>query len=270
MKISLLHATARVNEAIECVNLWRDRSSKENEIEHILGFDYDFPTASRAEILIKTNAVSSTKVSTRKSCVDAWNNCADDSTGDILVQMSDDMEPSSNWDKQLVSLMNPTEMQVLGFEPDNVYGSQGGLLTMAIMTRKYFEYNGYFLFPLYMSVFSDNDITQTAMLDDVLINAYGSFRVKHHHDPKKADEVLMRQNGSELATQGLLVFQMRKKATFPRVILSNSTPAIMTEMQAIHMLILHKHTNHERSMSNYVGLKKKYSQYNGGNMRLEW
>ena len=53
---------------------------------------------------------------------------------------------------------------------------------MAIMTRPYYERLGYLLYPIYPSVYSDNDLTQTAMLDDALVDVYGKFLVLHDHD----------------------------------------------------------------------------------------
>ena len=93
-KISLLHATrGRSKQANDCRDKWLIAAKNPQDIEHIFGIDDD-DTDSLTNI--NTQRVI---VERGKGCVAAWNACAKASSGDILIQLSDDWEPVEGWDE---------------------------------------------------------------------------------------------------------------------------------------------------------------------------
>jgi hypothetical protein len=273
MKISLLHATARRDEAVRCVERWCGEASGELEIEHLLAFDFDVPAALRDDLLARCQSASRGRTNLalptgRRHSVEAWNHCARAATGDVLVQLSDDMVPDRHWDRKMLEFLDVTRPQLLGFAPASKYGDQGGLIALAVMTRPYYERLGYLLYPIYPSVFSDNDLTQTAMLDDVLIDAYGRFSVLHDHDHDR-DEVVRRQNSREKWFIGYNIFRARKELGFPSIRYAPYTKQPVDRLQAFHLFAEGRYVEYAKRDIE-PGLRAKYARYNGGKMSIEW
>lgn len=273
MKISLLHATARRDEAVRCVERWYGEASGDVHVEHLLCFDFDVPVTVRDDLLSRCRSASRGKTilalpTGRRHSVEAWNHCAKSATGDVLVQLSDDMLPDRHWDRKVLEYLDVEKPQLLGFAPASSYGDQGGLIALAIMTRPYYEQLGYFLYPIYPSVFSDNDLTQTAMLDDVLIDAYGKFSVLHDHDHHR-DEVVRNQNSREKWFIGHNIFQARKDVGFPSIRYRRYTNEPVDRLQAFHMFAEGRYAVYEKRNPD-PDLREKYAQYNGGRMNIEW
>jgi hypothetical protein len=204
----------------QCLEAWRDMSSGRTPAEYIFSFGADefrlyestmadgrctVPDAIRCVIGVPATAVG------------GWNRAAEIARGDILVQVSDDMVPQQDWDLALVELLDPSKPQVLGCSPLNPAGDQGGLLTLGIMTRAYMEQKGYFIYPEYHGVFEDDDLTQAAALDDVLIDAYDQVRFDHQWGGHEGDATYRRQNSAHGWLVGQSVYSARQLAGFPAI-----------------------------------------------------
>jgi hypothetical protein len=273
MKISLLHATARRDEAVQCVKTWFGKASGKIPIEHWLGLDFDVPVPVRDDLVSRCQAVSKgrTGLATptyRRYSVEAWNHCASIATGTVLVQLSDDMVPDTHWDTKILELLDAQKPQLLGFAPTSKYGDQGGLITLAVMTRPYYEQLGYFLYPIYPSVFSDNDLTQTSMLDDVLVDAYGKFTVVHDHDHDR-DEVVRNQNSREKWFIGMNILRARRELGFPPIRYRRYTNEAVDRLQAYHLFAEGRYVVHQKRPVD-PRLREKYARYNDGKLRIEW
>lgn len=163
-KISLLHATrGRSAKATNCREKWLSTAKNPQDIEHIFGIDDD-DTDSLANI--NTQRVI---VERGKGCVAAWNACAKACKGEILIQLSDDWEPTQHWDE---TILNEFE----GVEGEQVLAISDGhrtdeLLCMAILNRKRYEKQGYLFHPDFFSVYSDNYFTWAAYKDKVIKEA---------------------------------------------------------------------------------------------------
>lgn len=163
-KISLLHATrGRHEQAIKCRDKWLNTAKEPKAIEHIFGIDDD-DNDSLANI--NTQRVI---VPRGKGCVAAWNACAKVSTGEILIQLSDDWEPVEAWDEIILK-------EFEGVEGEQVLAISDGartddLLCMAILNRKRYEKQGFLFHPDFFSVYSDNYFTWAAQKDGVIKNA---------------------------------------------------------------------------------------------------
>lgn len=172
-KISLLHATrGRPEQAVSCRNKWLSLADNPAAVEHIFGIDSD-DNASLTSI--NTARVIS---EAGKGCVAAWNLCAKASTGDILVQLSDDWEPVQGWDSILIGeFKDAVGEQVLAISDG---ARKDDLLCMAILNRARYEKQGYLFHPDFFSVYSDNYFTWCAQRDGVIKDAkHIVFEHKH-------------------------------------------------------------------------------------------
>jgi hypothetical protein len=170
-RISLLHATrGRPIAAIQNMTMWLQRANNPERVEHIFAVDHDDETAAT---LNRFGGVVQTEDG---YSVGAWNLAAQESTGEILIQSSDDIEPPPGWDDMVDSRLDTGAAYVLrtsdGYRTDE-------LITMAIITRKYYEQHGLFD-PRFKNQFSDADFTVRAAKAGAIINARDIALVHHH------------------------------------------------------------------------------------------
>jgi hypothetical protein len=160
-------------------------------VEHLFAIDNDDDVAKTALASFKPKIVTQLKA----GCVAAWNLAAKHSTGDILVQLSDDWLPVKGWDSLFVERMgklNKPKVLVIsdGHRTDD-------LLCMAILNRRRYEQQGFFLCPEYTGVYSDDDFSFRAYEDRVTVQARDIILTHEHpnYDPTIAmDETYLQQN----------------------------------------------------------------------------
>lgn len=202
-KISLLHATrGRGRQAYKMQHEWLTRAADPDAIEHIFAIDAD-DLESRAFAFQQSVILDG-----QGGCVAAWNAAAACSSGQILVQMSDDFLPPLHWDQLILERIgDPSEPAVLavsdGFRTDP-------LLCMAIMTRTRWQQQGYMFHPDFMAsaMYSDNYFTDRAYADSVVIEARDLVFEHHHPAAGKAavDETYARQNAEEKYRMGKTIY----------------------------------------------------------------
>ena len=204
-RISLLHATrGRWAQAIQAMNLWMSRAENPLAVEHIFAIDAD-DEESRDKLRRFRNVISAGDCS-----VAAWNSAAAWATGDVLVQLADDFEPPAGWDRLIVEALgeNIFAPQVLRVSDGN---RTDGLITCAIVTRRWYEQNGLF-HGEYRNVYSDNDLTVTATKAGAIIDA-PQIVIRHHHpffnDKVKMDATYERGNDPQEYTRAKAIFQTR-------------------------------------------------------------
>ena len=164
--ISLLHASYnRPEKAVKTAMLWLDRAVMRGKVEYILAVNKDDTATKSAFIMagLGDKVVSGPF----KGSAPAWNAAAQESTGSILVQVSDDFVPPPGWDALLYAEMEIASPWDWDKQPIVMTVSDGhrkdGLLCMAICTRAYYNLDGYFLHPSFISVFSDDHFTYRAL-----------------------------------------------------------------------------------------------------------
>lgn len=141
----------------------------------------------------------------------------------IVIVGSDDMQPQiSNWDKHII---NSVSLVFPGFSAGLLHTSDGianqRCCTLTIMTKNLYNYYGYLYYPKYLSVFCDNQLTQTAQ--KIFINNKKCytylkkciFRHKWQGNTKK-DDVVYKKNQKDW-NHDKKVYQYRKKLGFPRL-----------------------------------------------------
>lgn len=226
---SIIHATrGRPKKAAEAMARWCERASRPNEIEYIMCCDENDET--RFEVIRLTNRIDVGFYSyvdhPGQGSASAWDFGAKFSTGTILIQGQDDVEPPVGWDdllvKKIVSAPGPNPWE----EPAFIAVSDGfrkdELCCTAIMNRARYKQQKEFIHPGYLSVFSDDDVTYRAKRDArdgkcIFINARDLvFLHRHHYHDKSVpmDATYELENSAEAYRIGGALFAKRNPDAF--------------------------------------------------------
>lgn len=218
-RISLLHATrGRPQQAIQARWNFYAAAGYSLGIEHIFAIDED-DAGSLKELAHYRHVV----VKDPNGCVRAWNEAAKASTGQVLVQMSDDWLPAIQWDEAVWEALNDASRKFKGLNvgeaPLVLHVNDGhrtdSLMCMAVLTRKRYEDQGGEMFsPEYFGVFSDNEFSFRAYRDGVVVDGK-HIHFQHQHPifagkpPESWDETHKRQNANERYVEGEAIFRRR-------------------------------------------------------------
>ena len=201
-RISLLHATrGRPVQAASTMNMWLSRAKRPERVEHIFSVDIDDMTSAQL-----TRFAGVMQGNANGHAVGAWNLAAKYSTGDILIQFSDDWECPPGWDEMLEKRMDITKPQVLRISDGK---RTDELLPMAIMTRKYYEQHGFFN-PEFKNQYSDAEFTIRAEKAGAIIDARDIVFAHHHpiYEPSiPTDETHRRVNDLVEAKRAKAIFE---------------------------------------------------------------
>lgn len=197
-KISLLHATrGRPLEASGARKMWMDLAEHPEQIEHIFAIDEDddesFALRRFHHVLIPAGG----------GCVAAWNAAAAISSGDILVQLSDDWIPTAKWDTQIIERIGDVKKPSVlaigdGHRTDD-------LMCMAICTRNYYALDWFLFHPDFLSMYSDNWFSALAYARGCVIQARDIVFTHDHpvFNPKKEmDATYAESNAPSRYAQG--------------------------------------------------------------------
>lgn len=217
--ISLCHTTARLPEGWKkAMDLWFRRCDHPELIEYILGIDEgeEFPDLEGSGYLGLFPRVAVVVNRGRKCAVDGWNATAMQATGQLLITVADDWYPCEHWDTELLRLIpNLDGEYVVKVET----GGDSELLTFSIVTRVYFDrltreygYQGGFFYPEYISMYADNEFTDLAQRDRVILD--GTNLTFEHDHPlytgAEMDDIHKRQHRPEAFEVGEAVYERRR------------------------------------------------------------
>ena len=233
---SLLHPTARPNGWRSAFNTWKERCDHPETVEYILCVDKDRDTAAwRAQgdwwqgLYQAWGGFKFVVNEGRRCAVDAWNEAAQASTGELLITVADDYFPPKHWDAQLhdmlnsvpniaghgdMSLLVPRLFGVYSYvlDVDNQEGSDW-LLPFSFISRAYYEKLGCLFWPEYYGLGADDDFTERARADGVVINAR---HIKFSHPQLPADDPIYHwQHRPEAEEVYRRVLAARREEGFP-------------------------------------------------------
>ncbi len=224
---SVLHATwGRPAKAVEAMRMTLDRANMPDRIEYIFACNEDDKT--HAQLLMEIAKVhSDLKIMPLfvtglfNGSAPAWDAAAKISTGQILLQMSDDLELPLNFDSLIPEECAHQCGAWWNHRPSYIAVSDGfrkdSLCTCAVMNRKYYELSGHFIPPEYQSVHSDGEVTFRAKQrsvkgDAVWIDAKNiTLLHRHHYNDHSVpwDEVYDRGNSQQAYETGLKLLTQR-------------------------------------------------------------
>ena len=214
MNINLVHPSrGRPELAKRCSALWRSKMVKPDRAFEILSLDVDDPKKDEYHEFAEATLFHS-----NSGMVEATNRCLKQCQHGVTVTMYDDFEPQQGWDEHLVRLKRDY--------PNSCYFVSCGRLnvqTIQIADHNVFKRWGYILYPEYYSMYSDDDYTQHALTEGIVVNAIFAIEYKHKHPamegvPKhKWDETYRRSNNPKSYEQGKKVFEDRRSRSFQEV-----------------------------------------------------
>ncbi len=212
MKISLVHPSrARLARAEEAIAEWRSHASGTHELEHILSVDADDPDVDGYRDLAARWG-SRLLVHPNRRMVEAMNRGADAADGDVIVAMSDDFGCPDGWDAALLDAIAGRELAAVLVND----GINARVLTIPILTRAWYRRLGYVYHPDYISMFADDDLTDVARRDGVLVDAR-HLLFPHRHcfvALSERDSTYERQNDRRSWWHGWRVYKKRKLEDF--------------------------------------------------------
>lgn len=173
---SLLHPSrGRPQMAENAVIEWKNKFSGLNQYEYILSID------SNDELVVEYKKLADNQniriiINNNRSVVDAVNNAAKLSRGDVLIVVSDDFSCPDRWDDELV--------KVIGCNFDSGIlvddGVDARIMTLPIVGRIMYQRLEYIYWHEYISMFCDDDLTESIRNLDKLIDAR-HLKFQHHH-----------------------------------------------------------------------------------------
>jgi len=211
LKISLLHPSRnRPYKSFATIKKWLELSGNV-AVELIVSLDKDDPQLldygelfntirPRAQVLINENI----------SAVDAINRAAKESTGDILIVVSDDTDCPENWASKIVNACDGRKDFVLKVN-DSI---QNWIITMPVIDRVYYERFGYIYHPVYKHMFCDTEFTHIAdCLKKVIVRHDLEFTHQHYSLLRKKPDELNQRNDATW-NEGKAAYVKRVKEKF--------------------------------------------------------
>jgi len=230
IKFSLLWATRgrrRVYPAVP--RWWRETAANPERIELVLCTDEDdeVATIERYEIANPDIHV----INKGKGNVAAYNTAAEVCTGDVLIQVMDDVNPCLNWDEQILrQIPDVDEPWVVGIadgptvgpipmQPGSLgrcigYGAKKRICTIFCCTRAWYEHCGYLYYPEYYSMYADDDITEKARKEGRLLECWSEICMPHNWGMWGRDEVWKETNKEAHRILGRALLQKRRANGF--------------------------------------------------------
>jgi hypothetical protein len=218
MKFSIIHPSrGRPHQSFKCSQLWYDHFSKENDFEYILSLDDDDPSKYKDFPIPNFKKI----INKNRSLVDAVNKAANICDGDILIVVSDDFECPQNWDKSIIEAVMANDNFVLmindGYKHLNI-------ISLPILSRKFYEKYGYVYYEEYFSIYADADLYERAKMDDKIIEVRHLLFKHNHYTVKNGlpyDNTYARENSKEAWRIGDEVITRRRENGFKDRIIQN-------------------------------------------------
>lgn len=214
LTISLIHPSrGRAEKARKTLDYWIEQSSGRVHIEHILSIDSSDNATPYMEQF--SELPFSCGIQNDNTCVvEATNQAAKVSKGDILIYLSDDFKCPKHWDLLILEQIQNDKPQLLKVD-DCLQKFDVAVLTIPIMNRKLYETLGYFWFPEYKSMFVDEDLFWTVNNNGWLYLAIDlKFPHEHHSLGMCENDTTYKQSEANW-NQGKELYNKRKLEGFP-------------------------------------------------------
>lgn len=208
-RISILHPSrSRPYQALDCIVHWLQNIGDGVEWEYILSIDSNDPFLSEYEALgIENSPSMRVIVNDNQNIVQASNEAGKVSTEDIIILVSDDFLCFKDWGHTIIQAMSGKSGVLKTYDT-----IQRWIVTLPLLSRDYYEDQGYIYYPGYSHMFCDCDMTHKADIENKLI-IRNDIVFKHNHYSTKGgqpkDEVNKKADGTW--AQGEKVYLQRVK-----------------------------------------------------------
>lgn len=179
--ISIIHPSrGRPKQALKTFNKWITWIVRNGiEYEYILSLDFDDPKKvdyiSEFGLPCFDGKTTHLLAFHNRSAIDAVNNAAHFSKGDIIIQIADDFDCPPDWGKWIIDATKGKTDWIL----KTLDGIQPWIITLPIVDRAYYNRFGYIYHPDYQHMFCDTEMSCVADLTGRRITANIPF--KHNH-----------------------------------------------------------------------------------------
>lgn len=214
--ISVLHPTARPRNWEAAYQTWAKNCDDPSRVEYVLVPEWNLDL-SQHQTLFENTVVEQNHG--RPSLVDGFNQAAQLSHGAILVVGADDVFAAPHWDTEILKVLGDKLDQEVVLHIDNP-----GVMTQPILTRPYYERYGYLYWHEYFGWYADEEFTDVARQDGVVITDFKNRSIFHHDhqvlDPRGTIAAPVEDVYKRIVIEGRRTgeqtFKRRKEAGFPR------------------------------------------------------
>jgi len=183
MKVSVIHATARPKEAIETYHKWMHAAKYPPRVEYIIAFDATRKTFEAMDKAFNGHFPENLKYIVTRQKLGAVNKCNDAanlSTGYILTQSSEDIEPMHDWDDALIRAADWSKEVIVEINDGN-HNHGSGLFTGMVLSRARYLKQGFFYHPKFRHIGADDYHAWLARRDGCEVIQAKHILLKHHH-----------------------------------------------------------------------------------------
>jgi len=208
---SLVHATIRFPDGwMKSCQEWYDQCEDPDDCEYILCTEGPVEIQ-RSKVPWKHFKLVNNQ--NRHTACTAYNTAARASLGKVLVQISDDNSPCPYWDRELLSVIPDLKADAA------VWIATGGddqIMTFSILTRSYYLKYGRMFYPEYWGMYADNDFTDVARRDGVIIQARHIMFPHNHplYGKGQWDKGYAWQNREAAYKHGAAIYEWRRAHNF--------------------------------------------------------
>jgi hypothetical protein len=210
---SLCHATARLPDGSAAVHrAWIEAAKHPECVEYILAIDAADAHKDLHAFHVPVKVVVNIH---HRTAVDAWNAAGAVASGLFLITVADDFFPIPEWDEAILrrmpDLSQPAVLHVGELEGDDA------LLYHSFLTQTYYKRLGCLFWPEYDGMYADNEFTDKAYRDGVVIDARDlKFNHRHPAYGTRAQDALGERHQAKWAYDlGREVYERRKAQGFP-------------------------------------------------------
>lgn len=210
MKISIIHPSRNRPElAMRTAMKWWVNSLGAN-IEYLLSVDEDDSMLPKYAAITEHNPHMVLVVGKNNTAIEAINNAALVSTGDLLIVVSDDFDCPARWDVDLLEYLKGKK----DFVVKTWDGLQPWIMTLPIMDRVYYERFGYIYYPGYKHMFCDTEMTHVGDLLDRTVIVPMTFPHKHYSQAGGIKKDNVSEKNDSTWTQGEKLYLERLSRNF--------------------------------------------------------
>jgi hypothetical protein len=217
VKCSILHASyGRPQQAYDTMRAWLKAADNRDQVEYIVCTDKNDPKYSEYLLLFSTKNLISLP---GRTLMQAYNYLAQKASpeADLLITIADDLAPMQSWDTTLLKTMsgidNFNDPKIIRICDGITPGSEGMVF---FFNKAWVNRFGWFGFPGYTGVYSDNDDLEIAEKLGAQIKA-PDLLFQHNHftvGRSEADETYSKVNNIGEYEWGSLLFNARKDRGF--------------------------------------------------------
>lgn len=207
--ISIIHPSrGRPQKSFETIRKWNRAfmGCDRERVELIVSVDMDDICLNAYINLHGKNVI----VNHNRSAVDAVNNAAKASTGNILIVVSDDTDCPDHWNIILTDAIGQSKDFLLKVD----HGLKNSVVTMPVMDRAFYNRTGYIYYPEYKHLYCDTDLTERAKrLGRLIVRNDILFRHDHPELTGEPKDALYLRNDATYE-QGKKLFHERQRINF--------------------------------------------------------